>query len=87
MAGVPCQALGVDHLRQPSCVSSLPVAGGPDLPFLSHSLKALLVYRVFRNETKRTTKVLHGLLHVFAFIIALVGEFLGTAFPFPHLCF
>ncbi|VFV22243.1 cytochrome b561-like [Lynx pardinus] len=25
------------------------------------------------NETKRTTKVLHGLLHVFAFIIALVG--------------
>ncbi|KAF6298350.1 cytochrome b561 [Rhinolophus ferrumequinum] len=34
---------------------------------------ALLVYRVFRNEAKRTTKVLHGLLHVFAFIIALVG--------------
>ncbi|XP_006897858.1 PREDICTED: cytochrome b561-like [Elephantulus edwardii] len=34
---------------------------------------ALLVYRVFRNEAKRTTKVLHGLLHVLAFIIALVG--------------
>ncbi|XP_075850782.1 transmembrane ascorbate-dependent reductase CYB561 isoform X2 [Microcebus murinus] len=34
---------------------------------------ALLVYRVFRNEAKRTTKVLHGLLHVFALIIALVG--------------
>uniref|UniRef100_A0A2I3GQ04 Transmembrane ascorbate-dependent reductase CYB561 n=1 Tax=Nomascus leucogenys TaxID=61853 RepID=A0A2I3GQ04_NOMLE len=34
---------------------------------------ALLVYRVFRNETKRTTKVLHGLLHVFALVIALVG--------------
>uniref|UniRef100_A0A287CYG0 Transmembrane ascorbate-dependent reductase CYB561 n=1 Tax=Ictidomys tridecemlineatus TaxID=43179 RepID=A0A287CYG0_ICTTR len=34
---------------------------------------ALLVYRVFRKEAKRTTKVLHGLLHVFAFIIALVG--------------
>ncbi|XP_019493303.1 PREDICTED: cytochrome b561 [Hipposideros armiger] len=34
---------------------------------------ALLVYRVFRNEAKRTVKVLHGLLHVFAFIIALVG--------------
>ncbi|KAI5929110.1 Cytochrome b561 [Manis javanica] len=34
---------------------------------------ALLVYRVFRNEARRTTKVLHGLLHVFAFIIALVG--------------
>uniref|UniRef100_A0A8C3WSA4 Transmembrane ascorbate-dependent reductase CYB561 n=1 Tax=Catagonus wagneri TaxID=51154 RepID=A0A8C3WSA4_9CETA len=34
---------------------------------------ALLVYRVFRNEAKRTTKVLHGVLHVFAFVIALVG--------------
>ncbi|XP_016286099.2 transmembrane ascorbate-dependent reductase CYB561 [Monodelphis domestica] len=34
---------------------------------------ALLVYRVFRNEAKRTTKILHGLLHVFALIIALVG--------------
>ncbi|XP_015360273.1 transmembrane ascorbate-dependent reductase CYB561 [Marmota marmota marmota] len=34
---------------------------------------ALLVYRVFRKEAKRTTKALHGLLHVFAFIIALVG--------------
>ncbi|KAB0402608.1 hypothetical protein E2I00_009649, partial [Balaenoptera physalus] len=32
---------------------------------------ALLVYRVFRNEAKRTTKILHGLLHVFAFVIAL----------------
>lgn len=42
---------------------------------------ALLVYRVFRNEAKRTTKVLHGLLHVFAFVIAVVGEFWGTAFP------
>ncbi|KAL4695342.1 hypothetical protein H8959_000437 [Pygathrix nigripes] len=35
--------------------------------------RALLVYRVFRNEAKRTTKVLHGLLHVFALVIALVG--------------
>lgn len=34
---------------------------------------ALLVYRVFRNEAKRTTKILHGLLHVLAFVIALVG--------------
>ncbi|XP_010635812.1 cytochrome b561 isoform X1 [Fukomys damarensis] len=34
---------------------------------------ALLVYRVFRKEAKHTTKVLHGLLHVFAFIISLVG--------------
>lgn len=48
-------------------------------PFLTPT--ALLVYRVFRNEAKRTTKILHGLLHGFAFIIALVGEFLGTALP------
>lgn len=34
---------------------------------------ALLVYRVFRKETKRTTKLLHALLHIFALIIALVG--------------
>ncbi|XP_007527715.1 transmembrane ascorbate-dependent reductase CYB561 [Erinaceus europaeus] len=34
---------------------------------------ALLVYRVFRKETKRTAKILHGLLHVLAFVIALVG--------------
>ncbi|ELW67518.1 Cytochrome b561 [Tupaia chinensis] len=38
---------------------------------------ALLVYRVFRNEAKRTTKVLHGLLHVFALIIALVVAVFG----------
>lgn len=48
-------------------------------PFLTPT--ALLVYRVFRNEAKRTTKILHGLLHGFAFIIALVGEFPGTALP------
>lgn len=34
---------------------------------------ALLVHRVFRKEPKRTTKIVHGLLHVFAFVIALVG--------------
>ncbi|KAJ7345360.1 hypothetical protein JRQ81_001310 [Phrynocephalus forsythii] len=34
---------------------------------------ALLVYRVFRNESKRSTKVLHGLLHALALIVALVG--------------
>ncbi|KYO46533.1 transmembrane ascorbate-dependent reductase CYB561 [Alligator mississippiensis] len=34
---------------------------------------ALLVYRVFRNESKRSTKILHGLLHVLALVIALVG--------------
>uniref|UniRef100_A0A8C5PZ96 Transmembrane ascorbate-dependent reductase CYB561 n=1 Tax=Leptobrachium leishanense TaxID=445787 RepID=A0A8C5PZ96_9ANUR len=34
---------------------------------------ALLVYRVFRNETKKATKILHGVLHIFALIISLVG--------------
>ncbi|KAG8447000.1 hypothetical protein GDO86_014444 [Hymenochirus boettgeri] len=34
---------------------------------------ALLVYRVFRNETKRATKILHGALHILALIISLVG--------------
>uniref|UniRef100_K7FFF0 Transmembrane ascorbate-dependent reductase CYB561 n=2 Tax=Pelodiscus sinensis TaxID=13735 RepID=K7FFF0_PELSI len=34
---------------------------------------ALLVYRVFRNESKRSAKILHGLLHAFALVIALVG--------------
>ncbi|XP_034993873.1 transmembrane ascorbate-dependent reductase CYB561 isoform X2 [Zootoca vivipara] len=34
---------------------------------------AILVYRVFRHETKRSTKILHGLLHALALVIALVG--------------
>ncbi|XP_032058788.1 cytochrome b561 [Aythya fuligula] len=34
---------------------------------------ALLVYRVFRNEAKRSTKMLHALLHGLALVIALVG--------------
>ncbi|KAM5136042.1 transmembrane ascorbate-dependent reductase CYB561 isoform 1-T3 [Mantella aurantiaca] len=34
---------------------------------------ALLVYRVFRHETKRATKILHGALHLMALIISLVG--------------
>ncbi|CAI5764939.1 Cytochrome b-561 [Podarcis lilfordi] len=34
---------------------------------------ALLVYRVFRHESKRSTKILHGLLHALALVIALVG--------------
>ncbi|CAI9581970.1 unnamed protein product [Staurois parvus] len=34
---------------------------------------ALLVYRVFRHETKRATKILHGALHILAMIISLVG--------------
>uniref|UniRef100_A0A2I3M425 Transmembrane ascorbate-dependent reductase CYB561 n=1 Tax=Papio anubis TaxID=9555 RepID=A0A2I3M425_PAPAN len=72
------------------------IAWESDLQFNAHPLcmviglvflqgDALLVYRVFRNEAKRTTKVLHGLLHIFALVIALVGEFLGAAFPAPCL--
>ncbi|KAM4032713.1 transmembrane ascorbate-dependent reductase CYB561 [Anomaloglossus baeobatrachus] len=34
---------------------------------------ALLVFRVFRHETKRATKILHGTLHILALIISLVG--------------
>ncbi|KAJ6654007.1 hypothetical protein lerEdw1_007516 [Lerista edwardsae] len=34
---------------------------------------ALLVYRVFRTESKPFTKLLHGLLHALALAIALVG--------------
>lgn len=55
------------------------------LKTFSHFPQALLVYRVFRKEAKRTTKILHGLLHVAALIIALVGEFLDTAFLPPPL--
>ncbi|XP_009944201.1 PREDICTED: cytochrome b reductase 1, partial [Leptosomus discolor] len=36
---------------------------------------ALLVYRVFRHEAKRSTKALHALLHGLALVIALVGGF------------
>ncbi|NWZ54996.1 CY561 protein, partial [Haliaeetus albicilla] len=34
---------------------------------------ALLVYRVFRHEAKRSTKALHALLHGLALVVALVG--------------
>ncbi|XP_039595497.1 cytochrome b561 isoform X1 [Polypterus senegalus] len=34
---------------------------------------AILVYRVFRNEKKRTTKILHGVIHVIALVISIVG--------------
>ncbi|XP_042742477.1 transmembrane ascorbate-dependent reductase CYB561 [Lagopus leucura] len=37
------------------------------------SPSALLVYRVFRNEARRSTKALHALLHGLALLIALVG--------------
>ncbi|KAM4691227.1 transmembrane ascorbate-dependent reductase CYB561 [Rhinophrynus dorsalis] len=34
---------------------------------------ALLVYRVFRHETKKATKILHGAIHMLALIISIVG--------------
>lgn len=84
-AAEPGQDLSSDQLSAKVCL--LAACGrkawrsGECIDFPSLVPTALLVYRVFRNEAKRTIKVLHGLLHVFAFIIALVGEFLGTAFP------
>ncbi|XP_020782938.1 transmembrane ascorbate-dependent reductase CYB561 [Boleophthalmus pectinirostris] len=34
---------------------------------------AILVYRVFRNESKRNVKLLHGIIHLLALIITIVG--------------
>ncbi|XP_068615565.1 transmembrane ascorbate-dependent reductase CYB561 [Brachionichthys hirsutus] len=34
---------------------------------------AVLVYRVFRNEAKRTTKLLHGIIHLLALILGVIG--------------
>lgn len=35
----------------------------------------VLVYRVFRDESKRSVKILHALLHMMALIISVVGKF------------
>ncbi|XP_030649814.1 transmembrane ascorbate-dependent reductase CYB561 [Chanos chanos] len=34
---------------------------------------AILVYRVFRNESKRSVKILHAILHMMSLIISIVG--------------
>ncbi|KAL3054423.1 hypothetical protein OYC64_006705 [Pagothenia borchgrevinki] len=34
---------------------------------------AILVYRVFRNEAKRNVKILHGIIHLLALIVSIVG--------------
>ncbi|KAG8006699.1 Cytochrome b561, partial [Nibea albiflora] len=34
---------------------------------------AILVYRVFRNEAKRNVKLLHGIIHLLALIISIIG--------------
>ncbi|KAM6905664.1 transmembrane ascorbate-dependent reductase CYB561 [Xenentodon cancila] len=34
---------------------------------------AILVYRVFRNEAKKSVKLLHGTIHLLALIISIVG--------------
>lgn len=35
---------------------------------------AILVYRVFHNEAKRNIKVLHGIIHLLALILSIIGE-------------
>ncbi|KAM9784083.1 transmembrane ascorbate-dependent reductase CYB561 [Syngnathus typhle] len=34
---------------------------------------AILVYRVFRNEAKKNVKMLHGIIHMLALIVSIVG--------------
>ncbi|XP_056263918.1 transmembrane ascorbate-dependent reductase CYB561 [Pseudoliparis swirei] len=34
---------------------------------------AILVYRVFRNEAKRNVKMLHGVIHLMALVISIIG--------------
>uniref|UniRef100_UPI0037E893A0 transmembrane ascorbate-dependent reductase CYB561 n=1 Tax=Semicossyphus pulcher TaxID=241346 RepID=UPI0037E893A0 len=34
---------------------------------------AILVYRIFRNEAKRNVKVLHGIIHLLALILSIIG--------------
>ncbi|KAF3699608.1 Cytochrome b561 Cytochrome b-561 [Channa argus] len=34
---------------------------------------AILVYRVFRNEPKRNVKLLHGIIHLLALIMSIIG--------------
>lgn len=48
------------------------------MPFCCFPLVTLtvgvLVYRVFRNESKRSVKILHALIHMMALIISIVGK-------------
>lgn len=34
---------------------------------------AILVYRIFRNESKKNVKILHGLIHLLALVISIIG--------------
>nr|XP_046272207.1 transmembrane ascorbate-dependent reductase CYB561 [Scatophagus argus] len=34
---------------------------------------AILVYRIFRNEAKKNIKLLHGMIHLLALVISIVG--------------
>ena len=48
---------------------------------------AILVYRVFRNEAKRNVKLLHGIIHLLALIISIIGEIhnqIISLFPTPE---
>uniref|UniRef100_A0AAY4BNW0 Transmembrane ascorbate-dependent reductase CYB561 n=1 Tax=Denticeps clupeoides TaxID=299321 RepID=A0AAY4BNW0_9TELE len=42
---------------------------------------AIMVYRVFRNESKRNVKILHAVLHLLALVLSIVGE-INTCFNF-----
>lgn len=35
---------------------------------------AILVYRVFRNESKKNVKLLHSIIHLLALIMSIIGE-------------
>lgn len=52
------EAVIIKHIKQPE-------------PCLS---PAILVYRVFRKEPKKNIKLLHGIIHLLALIISIVGE-------------
>lgn len=47
---------------------------------------AILVYRVFRNEAKRNIKLLHGIIHLLALIISIVGKWETKRFSCVKEC-
>ena len=44
-----------------------------------------MVFRAFRNEAKRSVKILHGVLHLLALLISIIGKFnLFLRLPLCH---